>query len=94
MSEARKRLRVYVSGRVQGVCFRACTCNEAFRFGVGGYARNLHDGRVEVVMEGTEAQLNQLLEYIKEGPVHAHVSGVEIIEEGPTGEFSQFSVVR
>lgn len=66
-----------VSGRVQGVYFRASTRDRALALGVAGYARNLADGRVEVVAEGEAAALAQLEQWLHEGPPAARVDRVE-----------------
>lgn len=87
-----KRWKLLVSGRVQGVYYRASTVQEASRLGVLGYARNLADGRVEVVAEGTDAQLSQLKAWCQQGPDAAIVKSVEITEQPATGEFSDFGI--
>jgi len=74
MPEAR---RYYVSGRVQGVFFRASTRQQAQQLGLRGYARNLDDGRVEVVASGEPEALDQLYAWLFEGSPAAHVSNVE-----------------
>lgn len=94
MDELMRRVRVNISGRVQGVCFRECTRNEASKLNVGGYVRNLADGRVEAVIEGPTDQVQLLLDYVGHGPIHARVSNVEVTEEEPIGEFQQFLVIR
>lgn len=71
-----------VSGRVQGVMFRAATQHEAQRLGLGGWARNLPDGRVEVLACGERERLERLQEWLREGPEHARVDGLEV-EERP-----------
>jgi acylphosphatase len=68
--------RCYVSGRVQGVFFRASTQAEAQRLGVTGYARNLRDGRVEVLACGSHSQVAELCTWLAQGPAHAQVSDV------------------
>ncbi len=68
--------RCYVSGRVQGVFFRASTQQQAVRLGVTGYARNLPDGRVEVLACGGSEQVETLCEWLRSGPAHADVSAV------------------
>jgi acylphosphatase len=55
---------------------------------VGGWARNLPDGRVEAAFEGERAAVEQLLTWCHEGPPHATVTGVEIVDEEPVGETS------
>ncbi|HUA80594.1 MAG TPA: acylphosphatase [Dyella sp.] len=68
--------RFLVAGRVQGVFFRASTRNEALRLGLDGYARNLSDGRVEVVACGTAEALDQLEQWLWQGPPAARVDEV------------------
>lgn len=70
-------LRCRVSGRVQGVWFRASTQQQAERLGISGSARNLFDGDVEVIACGEEAALNALREWLWQGPAHAQVDGVQ-----------------
>ncbi|MFN3347089.1 MAG: acylphosphatase [Candidatus Bipolaricaulaceae bacterium] len=87
-----KRVHLFVSGRVQGVFFRAHTRDLAQRLGLTGFARNLPDGRVEVVAEGPEEKLQELINFCHHGPPLAHVTAVEIRWEEATGEFRTFSV--
>ncbi len=63
-----------VAGRVQGVFFRASAQKEARRLGLTGHARNLPDGRVEVVACGDPAALEAMREWLREGPPQARVS--------------------
>jgi len=69
--------RCTVTGRVQGVFFRASTRAQAQRLGVTGYARNLPDGRVEVLACGSEDAVTALCEWLWRGPEHALVSAVD-----------------
>lgn len=71
-----ERLHVVVSGRVQGVGFRYATHAEALRLGLGGWVRNLPDGRVEAVFVGDRATLEQMLDWCWRGPRAALVTGV------------------
>lgn len=71
-----------VSGHVQGVMFRAATQDEAERLGLAGWARNLRDGRVEVLACGERDRLERLQEWLREGPEPARVEDLEV-EEGP-----------
>jgi len=87
-----KRVHLFVSGRVQGVFFRAHTRDLAQKLGLSGFVRNLPDGRVEVVAEGPEEKLQELIEFCHRGPPLAHVTHVAIRWEEPTGEFRGFSV--
>lgn len=72
--------RCYVSGRVQGVFFRASARQKAAEAGVRGYAKNLPDGRVEVLVVGEEPAARSLIDWLWRGPPGAHVTGVEVIE--------------
>jgi acylphosphatase len=74
---ARQRLEVRISGRVQGVWFRASTREEALRRGLSGWVRNLPDGRVEAVFEGDRPALDAMLAWCRVGPPGARVAGVE-----------------
>ena len=69
--------RFLVSGRVQGVFFRASTREQALRLGLSGHARNLHDGRVEVVACGDAAALDLLAQWLAHGPPAAWVETLE-----------------
>jgi acylphosphatase len=68
--------RCYVSGRVQGVFYRASAREQARLLGVNGYARNLTDGRVEVLACGDESAVRRLCDWLRIGPPAARVSGV------------------
>ena len=69
--------RFLVRGRVQGVGFRWFVARQAQRLGVNGLARNLDDGSVEVVAQGSETAVAALAESLARGPAHAHVTHVE-----------------
>jgi acylphosphatase len=81
-----KRVRVLVSGDVQGVGFRWSTRAEAVGRGVSGWVRNMIDGRVEAVFEGPAGDVDALVAWCRTGPAWASVTGVETLEEEPTGE--------
>jgi len=89
-----KRVRAIVSGRVQGVCFRAYAYDKARELGVRGYVRNLWSGDVEIVAEGEDAAVDALIAWAWEGPPWAHVTGVamEVLAGGE--EFDCFEVRR
>jgi len=69
-------VKCYVGGVVQGVFFRATTREQAQRLGLTGYAKNLADGRVEVVACGAPDAVDQLKEWLRNGPPAARVTGV------------------
>lgn len=68
--------RCLVGGRVQGVFFRSSAREQAMRLGVSGYARNLPDGRVEILACGEVDAVKQLRDWLREGPPAAQVTGV------------------
>jgi acylphosphatase len=88
------RVRVLVSGRVQGVGFRWAVEDEALTEGVTGWTRNLPDGRVEAVFEGDEEQVRQVVGFCRRGPATARVEDVQVVREEYSGEFDRFSILR
>jgi acylphosphatase len=87
-----KRVHVYISGRVQGVCFRAETRRTARQFHLTGWVRNMPDGRVEALFEGEDNHVDQMTRWCYGGPPAARVDNVVIREEPFTGEFSDFTI--
>ena len=85
---------VVVSGRVQGVFFRASTRDVAVRFGVRGFVRNLPDGRVEAVLQGDRAAVDRVVAFMREGPPGAHVEEADVQWRPATEAFDGFSVRR
>jgi len=77
------RRRVLISGLVQDVWFRATTAKQAVRAGVRGWVRNLADGRVEAVLEGTADAVNEMIDFCSRGPEMARVDRIEVVEEDP-----------
>jgi acylphosphatase len=71
------RVRALISGKVQGVWFRAWTQQEAEKRGLSGWVRNLTDGRVEAVFAGPQAQVEDMLSACRDGPPLAQVEAVE-----------------
>ncbi|OOG61301.1 acylphosphatase [Rhodanobacter sp. B04] len=69
-----------VSGRVQGVFYRASTRDQALRLGLTGHAKNLPDGRVEVLASGTAEALDALERWLRQGPPAAKVDAVSRAE--------------
>ncbi len=72
-----KGIHCFVTGRVQGVCFRMYTQRQAEDNGLTGWVRNLADGRVEVMAFGNEQQLAKLNQWLKSGPNMAQVTDLE-----------------
>lgn len=82
----RKRIHGTVSGRVQGVFFRATTRDRARVLGLAGWVRNLPDGRVEFAAEGEEDDLLELISFLRVGPPGARVDALEVEWSEPQGE--------
>lgn len=83
--------RFLVEGRVQGVFFRASTRNEAKRLGISGQAKNLGDGRVEVLAVGGAAALEELAAWLRHGPPAARVENVireDLFDHDPPTDFT------
>jgi acylphosphatase len=90
--KAAVRAHVVVSGRVQGVGYRAFAARAASRHGLLGGVRNLDDGRVELDIEGMKAAIEALLRDLKFGPPAAHVTKIETEWADATGRFSSFGI--
>lgn len=88
------RAHIYISGRVQGVNYRRDTRLQAIRLGLTGWVRNLPDSRVEVVAEGEQERVEELIRWCRRGPPIAIVRRVEVRRELPTGEFETFDIRR
>lgn len=88
----RVRARVLVAGRVQGVNFRASAQDHARNAGVVGWVRNLDDGRVEAVFEGTRAAVNRMVSWCYGGPRSARVDKVDVEWEPPTEQDREFRI--
>ena len=92
-SKVEASLRVVVRGRVQGVGFREFVYTRARFLGLRGYVRNLADMRsLEVLAEGERAGLEQLLDYLREGPRGARVDGLDVTWGEPSGRHTTFGV--
>jgi len=88
------RLKIIVSGRVQGVYYRAFTAEQAKRFGINGTVRNLPDGKVEIIAEAEQANLDLFLARCRRGPLAARVENLDI-SVLPAGEaLRAFQVIR
>jgi acylphosphatase len=80
------RAHVFVSGRVQGVFYRAETRDRARTRRLGGWVRNCADGRVEAVFEGPRPQVESIIDWCWRGPRFAHVEAVDVSWEEPVGQ--------
>ncbi len=82
----------YVTGKVQGVWFRANTQKEAIKLGVTGWVKNLPDGRVEVMVCGTGEQVSQMEAWLLHGPERACVQDLQA-EETSCQQFAKFEII-
>ncbi len=88
----RQRIRIIITGKVQGVFFRQTLKAIARKNDVSGWVRNRKDGRVEAVLEGDMSDVGRLVEWAHGGPANARVEDVEIRNEKFTGKFAEFDV--
>ena len=89
-----KRVQVIIRGRVTGVFFRAATQREAKRLGISGWVRNRQDGSIELVAEGEEEAIKEMLSWAQHGPSAARVDDVDVRWRSYAGEFSDFRIVE
>ena len=90
---AQKRIHLVVRGRVQGVYFRASAKREARQLGLTGWVKNRNDSAVELVAEGEEDQVKDLLAWAQHGPSTARVDRVETRWRSYTGEYAKFRIL-
>ena len=86
-----KAVQVIVSGHVQGVFFRESTKRKANELGLAGYVENLDNGNVEVVAQGDEDKLNELIKFIKKNPGKSKVENIKITDK-TTENFKTFEI--
>lgn len=83
---------ILVSGRVQGVAYRAFTQDAASRMKLYGGVRNLDDGRVEVDVEGERRMVEAFVELLRTGPPMARVEDLQVRWDAPTGQHKDFRI--
>jgi acylphosphatase len=91
-SKDQERAHVRISGQVQGVFFRDSTSRKARELNLAGWVKNLPDGRVEAVFEGSSESVKEILRWCEEGPQHASVENVDADIEDAGGDLSGFEV--
>jgi acylphosphatase len=89
----KKSVRLYISGIVQGVFFRDFVKENAERYNVKGFIRNLDDGRIEIFLEGDVDDVNKMIEMCRTGPKHSQIKNVEAKEE-TFQDFKNFKVLH
>ena len=88
-----QRLRLFVTGRVQGVFFRQSLKAKSIQNNIFGWVKNLEDGRVECILEGTEENISVVAKWAHSGPANSIVENVEIHDEKFDNEFTKFDVL-
>jgi acylphosphatase len=86
------RVHIFYSGRVQGVGFRFTAIDIARSLGVVGWAKNLKDGKVEVVAEGMQDAIEKFMDGIRSSALRRFITGVDVHPEIPTGEYREFTI--
>ena len=86
-----KCVHLIVSGRVQGVFFRANTSKKANEMGLKGYVKNMPDGNVEVVAQGSEEKLGEFIDFLRKGPGIAKVTDIQMTHK-QTENFNSFEI--
>ena len=93
-SAEKVRVHLLITGRVQGVYYRASMLQEAQRLGLTGWVMNRPDGSVEAVAEGWQAKIEELIAWCRQGPQGARVSQVEVAWGKPENDFYSFTIRR
>jgi len=88
----KKRVKIIVSGLVQGVGFRYYTREKAIRLGLLGYVKNLDNDIVEIVAEGKEDKLNEFILWCRKGPDSAEVSDIKITKNENKDIYNEFQI--
>ena len=89
----KKRIHLFIGGKVQGVFFRQAVKVTAKKNNIGGWARNLDDVRVEVLLEGDDEAVNAVIKWAHTGPANARVDEIKIKTEEFKNEFLSFEVL-
>lgn len=87
-----RRVKGFVSGRVQGVGFRYFVLRHARSVGLRGYVRNLPDGRVEFLLQGTPAAVARMIDQIRSGPAYARVDDLSLTDSNESADESEFVI--
>jgi acylphosphatase len=86
------RAEIVVSGLVQGVGFRYFVVREAQKLDLNGYVQNIYTGEVLTVVEGEKANVEEMINKLKVGPIHASVNSFKVDWQEPQNEFTEFEV--
>ncbi|MFA5071556.1 MAG: acylphosphatase [Candidatus Pacearchaeota archaeon] len=89
----KKAVRLYVTGTVQGIFFRQFVKDNAERYNLRGFVRNLEDGRVEIFVEGDMENVDKMIEVCGKGPKHSQIKKVDVKEE-KIQDFKEFKILH
>ncbi len=87
-----KRIHLFIYGNVTGVFFRANTQDKAISLGLNGFIKNIEQGKVEAVFEGSKSSIKEIIKFCK-NPGFTNINKVEVKEESYKGEFNNFEIV-
>lgn len=90
----KKAFKITINGTVQGVFFRNFVKENAEQLDLGGFVRNLDDGRIEIIAEGDGDNLKKFIEICKKGPKFASIRETKVEERGYSGELKEFKIIR
>lgn len=88
------RAHMYIHGNVQGIGYRYWMRSQARKLGLTGWVRNLSDGRVEAMVDGSKDKVEEIIIKCKQGPMLAGIKHLDIIWEKTKGEFEDFTIVK
>lgn len=92
MDQGIKQVHLRISGRVQGVCYRATACDQALALGLRGWVRNCSDGSVEAMAVGTPANIDSFVSWCWQGPRAARVEQVQVSPVNPSEPARSFEI--
>jgi len=84
---------VIISGRVQGVFFRASTKQKAEQLGITGWVRNTSDGKVEAIFQGGENKVKEMIDWCYHGPPLSRIDNIEIEDISYNNKYDFFSII-
>lgn len=89
-----KRVKVLISGIVQGVAFRDSIKHRAILLNLKGYVKNLDSNKVEAVFEGSDEEIDKIVKYCRKGPILATVENIEIKKDDSKEKFIGFEIIH
>jgi len=90
----KKAVKITINGTVQGIFFRNFVKENAEKLSLGGFVRNLEDGRIEIIVEGDNENIKSFIEICKKGLKFASIREIKIEEKSYSGELNEFKIIR